>query len=219
MENIDVLFFESAVPEAVLLRRCYRPSRNRDATLEIVGRSCHVYDISGRRSWRKKWVDYFQDVDAIIFVVSLTGYCQTFVENINAVSTNGAHFSLQRQATLPQNRMRESLKLFESTSKLGGFKTVPIILMLNKIDLLEQCMKEHPIVDYYPEYTGDSDPVAACRFFAEKFSQLDRRLPGYLKILVTSAVEQDDDDFKSKIDELWPELFQQGLTIIPEEIE
>lgn len=208
MENIDVLFFESAMPDEVLLRHCYRTPRSRDSTLEIEGRSCHVYDIGGERSERTKWLNYFQDVDMTIFVVSLTGYCQTLVENVNATSIDGAHFPLQRRASPPQNRMQESLMLFESISKLERFKSVPIILMLNKMDLLEQRMKDDPIAEYYPEYSGDSDPITACRFFAGKFSQLDRRLPEYLKILVTSAVKQDDDDFSFKIDELWPDLFK-----------
>ena len=202
VENIDVLFFESAMPDEVLLRHCYRTPCSRDSTFQIEGRSCHVYEIGSRRSEREKWWNYFQDVDTIIFVVSLTGYCQTLVENVNAISTNGAYFTLQRRATPPQNRMQESLILFESTSKLDSFKTVPIILMLNKMDLLEQRMKDDPIAEYYPEYSGDSDPITACRFFAGKFSQLDRRLPGYLRILVTSAVKQDDEFFNFKIDEL-----------------
>lgn len=219
MENIDVLFFESAMPDEVLLRHCYRTPRSRDSTLEIEGRSCHFYDIGGRISERTMWLNYFLNIDTTIFVVSLTSYCQTLVENVNAISTNSAHFILQRRATPPQNRMQESLMLFESISKLERYRRVPIILMLNKMDLLEQRMKNDPISEYYPEYSGDSDPRTACRFFAGKFSQLDRRLPGCLRIFATSAVKQDDDDFSFKVDELWPDLFKRDLTIIPKELE
>ena len=104
--------------------------------------------------------------------------------------------------------------LFESVTKLDGFKTVPIILLFNKFDLLEQRMGKNPIVDHYPEYSDNSDPMAACRFFAAKYSELDRRPHGSLRILVTSAVEPEI--FKSTIDELWPDLFHNGLTVIPE---
>lgn len=104
--------------------------------------------------------------------------------------------------------------LFESITKLDCFGTVPIVLLFNKFNLLEQQMSENPIVDYYSEYSGDSDPLAAYRFFAAKFSEIDRRPHGSLRILVTSAVEHDD--FTSPIDELWQDLFQQKLTIIPQ---
>lgn len=63
------------------------------------------------------------------------------------------------------------------------FNTNPIVLLFNKFDLLEQRVKENPIEDYYPEYPEDSDPWAACRFFAAKFSELDRRPHGSLRVL------------------------------------
>lgn len=214
MENIDFLFYERTMPDELLLRGCYRTTGIHDTKLDIEGRSCHLYDVDGRRSERKKWLNYFQDADTIIFVVSLTGYCQALPENVNAVSVDRKCFGpFERLTALLQNQMLESLALFESIIKLEGFGTVPIILMLNKFDLLEHRMRNNPIVDYYPEYSGDSNPLHACRFIATKFSQLDHRPHGSLRMMVTSVVE--DDDFKSTIDELWPDLFRQGLEIIP----
>lgn len=110
--------------------------------------------------------------------------------------------------------MHESLSLFGSVTERDGFRAVPIILLLNKFDLLEQRMGEKPIVNHYPEYSDDSDPLAACRFFAAKFSEVDRRPHGSLRILVTSAVEPDT--FRPTIDELLPDLFHNKLTDIPE---
>lgn len=104
--------------------------------------------------------------------------------------------------------------LFESVTKLDGFRTVPIILVLNKFDLLKQRMREDPIVDRFQEYSGDPDPLTACHFFAAKFIEVDCRPYGSLKILVTSAVEPET--FKSTVDELWPDLFTHGLPTIPE---
>lgn len=87
--------------------------------------------------------------------------------------------------------MLESLTLFKSITKLDCFRDVPIVLLFNKVDLLEQQMRENPIVDHYPEYSGNSDPLAAYHFFAAKFSELDCRPQGNLRILETSAVELD----------------------------
>lgn len=55
--------------------------------LETKGRSCAMIDVGGRRSQRKQWLNYFQDIDSVVFVVSLTGYYQALPENINVVST------------------------------------------------------------------------------------------------------------------------------------
>ena len=113
--------------------------------------------------------------------------------------------------------MQESLTLFQSITELDDFRTVSIVLLFNKFDLLEQQMRENPIVDHYPEYSGDSDPLAAYRFFAVMFSELDCRSQGNLRTLVTSAVELDNS--KSTIDKLRPFLFSQVLTWIPEAAE
>ena len=113
--------------------------------------------------------------------------------------------------------MRDSQSLFESITKLDGLETVPIVLLFNKFDLLGQRMIDHPIVDYYPDYSGDPAPSNASRFFAAKFLELDRRPHGSLRIRMTSAV--DYDDFKSVVDELGLSLFEHGLTIIPEKDE
>ena len=102
--------------------------------------------------------------------------------------------------------------LFEHITKLHSFKTVPIVLIFNKLDLLKQRMVENPIANYYPEYSGDPDPKQGYQFFAAKFSELHRRPNGSLRVLVTSAV--DYDDFKPTVDELWPDLFQDELTVV-----
>ena len=104
--------------------------------------------------------------------------------------------------------------LFEYITKLDAFKNVPIVLVFNKLDLLKQRMMENPIVNYYPEYSGDSDPMTGYQFFAAKFAELDSRPKGSLRILVTSAV--DYDDFKPTVDELWLDLFQDDLKISSE---
>ena len=203
------------MPDEILLRGCYRTMGVHVTKLDIQGRPCRIYDVGGRRSERKKWPNYLQDVDMVIFVVSLTGYCQTLPEDVNTVGPDEQIFDSIRRLTLfLQNQMQESQMLFEYITKLDGFKTIPIILVFNKLDLLKQRMTENPIANYYPEYSGDPDPMKGYRFFAAKFTEFDRRPEGSLRILVTSAV--DYDDFKPTVDELWLDLFQDDLTLIPE---
>ena len=47
-----------------------------------------MIDVGGQKSERRKWIHCFQDVTAILFLVSLSGYDQCLVEERNAVRTS-----------------------------------------------------------------------------------------------------------------------------------
>ena len=53
-----------------------------------------------------------------------------------------------------QNRMQESLKLFDSICNNKWFTDTSIILFLNKKDLFEEKIKKSPLTICFPEYTG-----------------------------------------------------------------
>ncbi len=53
--------------------------------------------------------------------------------------------------------MKEALKLFGSILNNKWFLDTSIILFLNKKDLFEQKLRERPLTDVYPEYTGELD--------------------------------------------------------------
>lgn len=55
---------------------------------------------------------------------------------------------------LYQNRMHESMKLFDSICNNKWFTDTSIILFLNKKDLFEEKIKRSPLTICYPEYTG-----------------------------------------------------------------
>ncbi|XP_035031719.1 guanine nucleotide binding protein (G protein) alpha v1 isoform X2 [Hippoglossus stenolepis] len=55
-----------------------------------------MYDVGGQRTERRKWISCFEDVRAVLFVVSLSGYDMTLVEDPS------------------MNRLQESMKLFSS---------------------------------------------------------------------------------------------------------
>ena len=45
-----------------------------------------VFDVGGQRSERRKWIQCFDDVSAILFVVALSGYDMTINEDQETVS-------------------------------------------------------------------------------------------------------------------------------------
>ena len=96
----------------------------------------HMYDVGGQRSERKKWIHCFDNVTAILFVISVAEYDQMLEED-HTVS-----------------RMTESLSLFENIINNDYFKQKPIITFFNKKDLFEEKIKRKGIKQVFPSYTG-----------------------------------------------------------------
>lgn len=84
--------------------------------------------------------------------------------------------------------MKELLANFELLTKMEEMRMVPIILLLNKADILESKLKEEPISDDHG--WPFSDYMSACRHFSNEFTRLDKRPDGALRIQVTSAIDR-----------------------------
>lgn len=113
-------------------------------------------DVGGQRSERRKWLNCFDNVKAIIYVVNLAGYCTVLFEDKQVI------------------RMHESLNLFEQTMANPLFMHIPVFLFLNKKDLFEQMIREKPIQCCFPEYTGTNELRDCIDFIA---TQYQNRLP------------------------------------------
>ena len=75
---------------------------------------------------------------------------------------------------LPQNRMIESLVLFESVINSRWFLRTSIILFLNKIDVFKQKLPKVPLERYFQEYTGGPDINKAAKYILWRFMQKNR---------------------------------------------
>jgi len=115
-----------------------------------------VVDVGGQRSERKKWVNFFDGITALLYVVALDEYDLTLFEDGTT------------------NRMHESLRLFEEMCNQLVFAKTPTILFLNKKDLLKEKLEKVKLSDYFPEYKGESDYHAACSFIKDKYLALNR---------------------------------------------
>eukprot|EP00105_Crassostrea_gigas_P034386 XP_019918534.1 PREDICTED: guanine nucleotide-binding protein G(s) subunit alpha [Crassostrea gigas] len=96
----------------------------------------HMFDVGGQRDERRKWIQCFNDVTAIIFVTACSSYNLVLREDPS------------------QNRLKESLVLFHSIWNNRWLRIISIILFLNKQDLLAEKVKagKSKIEDYFPEY-------------------------------------------------------------------
>jgi guanine nucleotide-binding protein subunit alpha len=119
-------------------------------------RYCSMFDVGGQRSERKKWIHCFENVTSIIFCVALSEYDQTLLEESN------------------QNRMMESLVLFDSVVNSRWFIRTSIILFLNKVDLFRQKLPRSPLSNYFPDYSGGNDVNRAAKYLLWRFNQVNR---------------------------------------------
>ncbi|KAG9245750.1 G protein alpha subunit [Calycina marina] len=118
--------------------------------------SIHMFDVGGQRSERKKWIHCFENVTSIIFCVALSEYDQVLLEESN------------------QNRMMESLVLFDSVVNSRWFMRTSIILFLNKVDLFRVRLARSPLCNYFPDYSGGNDINRASKYLLWRFNQVNR---------------------------------------------
>uniref|UniRef100_A0A8W7P6V3 Adenylate cyclase-stimulating G alpha protein n=1 Tax=Anopheles coluzzii TaxID=1518534 RepID=A0A8W7P6V3_ANOCL len=105
----------------------------------------HMFDVGGQRDERRKWIQCFNDVTAIIFVTACSSY----------------NMVLREDPT--QNRLRESLDLFKSIWNNRWLRTISVILFLNKQDLLAEKIKagKSKLSDYFGEFNRYQTPADA----------------------------------------------------------
>ncbi|XP_061694514.1 guanine nucleotide-binding protein G(olf) subunit alpha isoform X1 [Syngnathoides biaculeatus] len=105
----------------------------------------HMFDVGGQRDERRKWIQCFNDVTAIIFVVASSSYNMVIREDNNT------------------NRLREALDLFRSIWNNRWLRTISVILFLNKQDMLAEKVLagKSRIEDYFPEYARYTIPNEA----------------------------------------------------------
>ena len=113
-----------------------------------------LFDIGGQRTERRKWLHCFDDVKAVLFVASLSGYDMTLTEDGTT------------------NRIEESLNLFQAICVNKFFAHSSFILFLNKFDLFTEKINntKHHLRLFFPRYCGpDHDVSAAKEFISSQF--------------------------------------------------
>lgn len=156
-DNIDRIGQATYVPnEQDVLRARLKTTGITEIQFQLGGLSIHMFDVGGQRSERKKWIHCFDAVTSIIFCVALSEYDQVLLEETN------------------QNRMLESLALFESIVNSRWFIHSSIMLFLNKVDVFKAKIGVSPLENYFPDYGGGSDANKAAKYILWRFLQCNR---------------------------------------------
>ncbi|XP_033108941.1 guanine nucleotide-binding protein G(o) subunit alpha-like [Anneissia japonica] len=154
-DNMDRLMSQKYRPSTEdILRVRIRTTGILETHFKINGMTFRMYDVGGQRSERRKWIQCFDDVRALLFVAALSAYDMTLIEDPSV------------------NRLQESLRLFESICNNVFFVDTSMMLFLNKVDLFqEKIMRSGRHLRYYfPEYKGPDCRVEdAARFLQQEF--------------------------------------------------
>jgi len=129
----------------------------------------NMVDVGGQRSERRKWIHCFSNVNAILFVSSLSCYDQFLREDIY------------------QNSMIETLLLFQEVTNSDHFKSNDVILFLNKHDLFVAKIPSVPLSELFPEYEGGEDSARALDFIRNKFLEVTKNFSN-IYVHVTCAI-------------------------------
>lgn len=112
---------------------------------------CRMLDVGGQRNERKKWISHFDNVTAIMFLVSLSEYDKFLLEDSTV------------------NRMHDAMEVFRDIVECPYFEETNIILFLNKKDLFEEKIKQVDLRVCFPDYTGGNEYNEAVHFVESKF--------------------------------------------------
>ncbi|XP_077372577.1 guanine nucleotide-binding protein G(o) subunit alpha-like [Festucalex cinctus] len=94
-----------------------------------------------------------------------------------------------------QNRMHESLKMFDSISNSKWFEETSIILFLNKKDIFQHKINKSPLSICFPEYTGPNTYEEGISFITSQFNSKNKSSTKEVYSHVTCATDTNNVQF------------------------
>lgn len=151
-ENIQRIMDDAYLPqEQDILRARVRSTGIDEAEFDVEDFAFRMLDVGGQRSERRKWIHCFDCVTAVLFCASLSEYDQKLREDDS------------------QNRMKESLLLFDEICNSPWFRDTAFILFLNKTDLFREKIVRVPLTVCFPNYNGAQTYDACADFIKNQF--------------------------------------------------
>jgi len=181
-DNIDRYVQPDYIPSVNdVLRARVRTTGIEEAQFKIEDFQFRMVDVGGQRCERRKWIHCFEGsvITAVIFCVGLSEYDQ----------------HLREENT--QNRMKESLLLFDELCNSSWFKTTPFILFLNKTDIFQEKIKTVDLKVCFENYTGGMNFENAAAFIKARFMELNQS-PHVIYSHFTCAISTENIQFVFK---------------------
>ncbi|KAI0370109.1 G-alpha-domain-containing protein [Pilatotrama ljubarskyi] len=128
-------------------------------TSEWRGVEWKIYDVGGARNQRQAWAPYFDDVNAIIFLIPISAFDQVLAEDPSV------------------NRLEDSFILWKQVVENKLLAHVNIVLFLNKVDLLKKKLESGVrLVHHMPSYNQPNDYKSVSQYFRYRFGAMHQSL-------------------------------------------
>jgi len=192
LSRLDEFVSPSYIPsEDDILRVKVRTTGIMEISYHLDGYNFTVVDMGGQRSERRKWIFFFENVTAVIFVLALNEYDLKLREDPN------------------MNRMQESLDLFKKVINNEFLKDTAIILFLNKIDLFRDKIQRSDLRGCFPNYTGGPNYDSAIKYIGEQFKSFD--MSAKRNIFTHPTCATDTDNIRTVLNDVRLTLIQKVL--------
>ncbi|CAL1536794.1 unnamed protein product [Lymnaea stagnalis] len=170
--SLDKILSDSYAPSDYdILRVRQKTTGLNEILFHFKGFEFRLCDVDGHCSVKKKWLQNFENVSAILFTVALSSYDVKSKDNDD------------------QTELHDAMKVFTTVCAYDGFRRAPIILFLNKKDVFQQKLKKVPLTVAFSDYKGTSDYTEACQFVQAKFEACVSEAADRLTVHVTNATD------------------------------
>ncbi|PAV80820.1 hypothetical protein WR25_17066 [Diploscapter pachys] len=195
LDNLDRLCNRNYVPTVQDILMCRVPTTGvQEIQYDYQGIAFRIFDVGGQKSERRKWLNHFDNVTAVLFIAAISEYDQTMRE------VEG------------KNRMIDTLRLFADIVNSQFFVNSSVILFLNKKDLFEEKIKRIPLTVCFKKYKGDNSFEATTNFLRRCFEKLksdDEKLI-YTHLTWATQTDQVERVLSNSIDMIISENFKQA---------
>lgn len=199
--NLEDIVHEAYLPDNnAILNTRMQTSGIRKETFCVDSHLIHLVDLGGQRSERRKWDRTYEESHGVLFITALS------------------EFDMVMWETNKDNRMQDSMDIFQSLMQEESLNNTQMIIFFNKSDLLREKLKSGKDlrdVTLFSDYSGkkcDFDDSIA--YFTKKFEDIyykyHKRGKDELIIHVTSAI--DPVSMKRVLENIAPKVVERQLS-------